>query len=255
MNLMHLGDIMSYIVCKKCGGYYELKGGESLENFDKCQCGGDLSYTEKLPQKQEENDKPKLICSNCLKENEDGIFCSKCGGKLIAVKNGRAVNNIKNFDEQKQIENLSDNAFKKVKIDYDVPREPKEFLERISWLGVVIGAVFFVISAFISIFLEFYLIRSSYGYPGYFDFAFTFNVLIIIVCLLSIASGGLAAFISKSRDYDDGLVNGLLVGIISSVILGFFVGISIAIVGIVIFSILAAIGGAVGILLRRKWDG
>ncbi|AEG17290.1 hypothetical protein [Methanobacterium paludis] len=33
-----------YLICKKCGGYYELQPGESPEDFDSCQCGGKLEY-------------------------------------------------------------------------------------------------------------------------------------------------------------------------------------------------------------------
>jgi hypothetical protein len=34
---------MSYLVCDKCGGCYELQEGESSEDFsDKCECGGKL---------------------------------------------------------------------------------------------------------------------------------------------------------------------------------------------------------------------
>lgn len=33
----------SYLVCNKCGGYYELQPGESLKDFEtKCECGGHL---------------------------------------------------------------------------------------------------------------------------------------------------------------------------------------------------------------------
>lgn len=37
-----------YLVCKKCDGYYQLEPGESPENFDKCQCGGELEYKKEL---------------------------------------------------------------------------------------------------------------------------------------------------------------------------------------------------------------
>ena len=36
-----------YIVCEKCGGYYTLKKGESLDDFEACHCGGELKYAEK----------------------------------------------------------------------------------------------------------------------------------------------------------------------------------------------------------------
>jgi hypothetical protein len=38
---------MSYLVCNKCGGYYELQPGDSLDNFD-LQCGGRLKYYNSL---------------------------------------------------------------------------------------------------------------------------------------------------------------------------------------------------------------
>jgi Protein of unknown function (DUF2927). len=40
---------MPYLICKKCGGYYQLQGEEAPDDFhDKCQCGGDLEYLESL---------------------------------------------------------------------------------------------------------------------------------------------------------------------------------------------------------------
>ena len=92
-------------------------------------------------------DKPKFICSNCMKENEDGIFCSSCGGRLIAVKNGKMFNNIKNWEESKELEKLSYRSFRKEKTydDNDL-NVPKGLFERISWIGVLAGTRFFVIS-------------------------------------------------------------------------------------------------------------
>jgi hypothetical protein len=38
---------MPYLVCEKCGGYYELKEGESPQDFeDTCPCGGNLLYVD-----------------------------------------------------------------------------------------------------------------------------------------------------------------------------------------------------------------
>jgi hypothetical protein len=40
---------MPYLVCEKCGGYYKLQDGESPDDFlDKCECGGDLKYSNAL---------------------------------------------------------------------------------------------------------------------------------------------------------------------------------------------------------------
>jgi hypothetical protein len=33
-----------YLVCQKCGGYYKLQSGELPEDYDVCQCGGELEY-------------------------------------------------------------------------------------------------------------------------------------------------------------------------------------------------------------------
>jgi len=39
---------MAYLICEKCGGYYELEEGESHDKFSECQCGGKLRYSESL---------------------------------------------------------------------------------------------------------------------------------------------------------------------------------------------------------------
>lgn len=39
-------NVMPYLFCKKCKGYYELNEGESLEDFERCECGGELIFSE-----------------------------------------------------------------------------------------------------------------------------------------------------------------------------------------------------------------
>ncbi len=39
---------MGYLICEKCGGYYELQPGEHPEDFNECQCGGKLQYKEEI---------------------------------------------------------------------------------------------------------------------------------------------------------------------------------------------------------------
>ncbi|BDZ71476.1 hypothetical protein [Methanobacterium petrolearium] len=48
-----------FLVCEKCGGYYELQPGESPEDFAACECGGDLNYTKtfNIPNQDSENKK------------------------------------------------------------------------------------------------------------------------------------------------------------------------------------------------------
>ncbi len=35
---------LGYLICESCNGYYELQEGESITDFDSCQCGGPLKY-------------------------------------------------------------------------------------------------------------------------------------------------------------------------------------------------------------------
>lgn len=39
---------MSYLICESCNGYYELKEGESPDDFENCQCGGNLRYVDEI---------------------------------------------------------------------------------------------------------------------------------------------------------------------------------------------------------------
>lgn len=42
---------MPYLICQNCGGYYHLDDDESPDDFDRCQCGGKLIYSEYLEYK------------------------------------------------------------------------------------------------------------------------------------------------------------------------------------------------------------
>jgi len=42
---------MPYLICQNCGGYYQLGDDESPADFDSCQCGGKLIYSENLDSK------------------------------------------------------------------------------------------------------------------------------------------------------------------------------------------------------------
>lgn len=91
---------MRYLVCEKCGGHYELKPGESIDDFIGCECGGKFKYSRKID-KIENNDKPTEInktqdqtsinpqstvtnideyCANCGSPNKkEAVFCKNCG--------------------------------------------------------------------------------------------------------------------------------------------------------------------------------
>ena len=70
---------MSYLICEKCGGYYELQEGESIEDFDSCQCGGKLGYNRKNTTKNFELEKQKQskalgIYDNIKREKTHNYF-------------------------------------------------------------------------------------------------------------------------------------------------------------------------------------
>ncbi|MEG3225214.1 MAG: hypothetical protein BME94_06795 [Methanobacteriales archaeon Met13] len=44
---------MGYLRCENCGDYYELNEGESVEDFEACQCGGKLVFTEVIEEKED----------------------------------------------------------------------------------------------------------------------------------------------------------------------------------------------------------
>lgn len=77
------GVLMKYLICEKCGGYYELQEGESADDFQSCECGGNLIQADTLPQGLSKKSK-EIICDKCGTENVVGaLFCKKCGVELL----------------------------------------------------------------------------------------------------------------------------------------------------------------------------
>ncbi|UTB31832.1 MAG: hypothetical protein NKF70_09985 [Methanobacterium sp. ERen5] len=106
---------MGYLICEKCGGYYELQKGELLSDFDCCQCGGKLEYYEdfipdKILDKNLLGYEPKLKTNDEIKKiidynidlnnnaelkkcrsfgtlnHSESRFCSKCDKSLLSLK-------------------------------------------------------------------------------------------------------------------------------------------------------------------------
>ncbi|MBI5680532.1 MAG: hypothetical protein HZC47_06555 [Methanobacterium sp.] len=73
---------MSYIICDKCGGYYELKEGESPDEFDSCQCGGKLRYANYLYGKSYDSNESE----NKIKEKISGFWNKQNrNGKIVLI--------------------------------------------------------------------------------------------------------------------------------------------------------------------------
>ena len=37
-----------FLFCSECNGYYELQEGESIDDFESCECGNKLEYVDKI---------------------------------------------------------------------------------------------------------------------------------------------------------------------------------------------------------------
>ena len=82
--LIRRKNIKRYIRCKRCNGYYLLKKGESIEDFEKCTCGGDLEYFKYISSKKADKKSNQFlsldifICCFITSATDDviGTLCS-----------------------------------------------------------------------------------------------------------------------------------------------------------------------------------
>ena len=105
------GVSMSHLVCEKCGGYYELKDGESPEDFEKCQCGGELRYIQNFDSHFDEEMDPLNeinICPSCGTENlANEKFCKSCDSLIKTENNKKNQSNpVKTIEESKSQKNI-----------------------------------------------------------------------------------------------------------------------------------------------------
>ncbi len=88
---------MSYLICEKCGGYYELQEGESIEDFDSCQCGGKLGYDGKKDTKNFASEKQKqskaLGIYNDIKHEKTRNYFKKRDKKMESYNSENLVSN------------------------------------------------------------------------------------------------------------------------------------------------------------------
>ena len=88
---------MSYLICEKCGGYYELQEGESIEDFDSCQCGGELGYDRKKDTKNFVSEKQKqskaLGIYNDIKQEKSHNYFKKRDIKMESYNSENLVSN------------------------------------------------------------------------------------------------------------------------------------------------------------------
>ncbi|MBP2046849.1 zinc-ribbon domain-containing protein [Methanobacterium aggregans] len=239
---------MSYLVCEKCGKYYELHEGKESFYYDKCECGGRLHYTGSLNQNTSPRIQIQVIaatkkkCPHCGFENPKGaLFCLDCGKELGILNNSTKPHDFK--PENRDVLNLSDDTLNK--------NTNEKVSSLMGILGVITGFGFLMITIIgaVLILIGTKIPQSAANIPQ--------NILAglgIIAIVITIISGMLASYIGGSKSYKAGIINGGLVGFILSVLMGVVSGASVFLMGFLVFGVLSILGGIVGTLLRRHND-
>lgn len=95
---------MSFLVCDKCNGYYELQDGESPEDFNlECECGGNLKYTENI----ETEPSIKSYCPNCQTKNvKNAVYCPECGHKLYEDSSDGSEDKLMEIPDSRKFKNM-----------------------------------------------------------------------------------------------------------------------------------------------------
>lgn len=207
---------MSYLICEECGKYYELNEGKSSFNYDKCECGGKLTYFDSLNENKYLKSYPSLekVCSNCgVKIPRNSKECYNCGFKFTD-----ASEKVKNY-------------------------------RRVSWVGVALGFGFLMTTTLMTVFAIF-----GTNIPQRPEDIPTKALIIfgISTMLGAVISGLISSYIGGSVKFKNGMVNGGLVGVILGLVVGISGG-SIAFLGVIaVFGSLSALGGIFGTLLKRR---
>lgn len=178
---------MGYLKCDNCGGHYELKNNESLDDFsDTCDCGGTLNYFESnnpIINKNiisYSNDNVLKPCPHCNFNNKTTAkFCKQCG---------------KNF-EKNLIDRINDD---------------------INLFAVFIGLGISCIVLIVGSFLFGSIVASA---------SLDISIYIALVLIFMVLCGGTATGIAGCSEFKDGAVNGMFMSLVALVILGFVLGI------------------------------
>ena len=255
---------MGYVICEKCGGYYELEEGESLEDFEACNCGGTLSYVESI---QKERTKPKnaIKCNICGHEQTRGIICSKCGSR-IKIKT--------NYQNNFKIDHRYD--YRHVLAE----SSSINFFEKINWNGVTSGIIFYIVASIIikivgGIFLGWgYFVALNANITTISPIVWVISLIFgLISAIIPIASGFWAVSNITTRDYITGIMTGGMVGVIVGILVGILSltvgllfsgfygqinigvgiisGLVVLIIGIIYGGAMTAAGGLIAVYVRK----
>ncbi|MTK63083.1 MAG: zinc ribbon domain-containing protein [Methanobacterium sp.] len=206
---------MSYLVCEQCGKYYELEEGKTSYSYDKCECGGKLSYRNSL-------DRTATVIEPAVSKNK----CEKCGAEI--PPNTGICKNCGNPGDHLGVEQTSG----------------------LSLVGVAVGFGFLLLTTLVAVFALFG--NNIPLKPD--DIPYRILIIFgVIATIISIVSGLIASYIGGSTKFTDGIVNGGLVGVVLGVLVALTSG-SVASIGVlVVFSFLSGMGGLVGTALKRRF--
>ncbi len=190
-NLIIRGDgLMGYLFCKKCGGYYELSEGESLNDFAHCSCGGSLIYTEHF-----EGLKPSPNNFDALKESD---YSDKSGKYNNSEKNhdvsnekkdtlNHEVNNsevpISDFEDEKNEEHPNDKIKKVSSVNGG-----KNTSKQLSTFGLILMLVGLLLLIF-AFFYPFLFIGSTINNPEYILVLLVQTVWIYLISIIMMILG------------------------------------------------------------------
>lgn len=119
---------------------------------------------------------------------------------------------------------------------------------KINWKGVLVGFLFLFISIILSVIALFgtNIPTSTLNFSS--EDLTIFSILIIV---LTIASGSISAYVSGSKRYQEGAINGGLVGVILGLVLGILGGLMVFVSGILVFGLLSMLGGIFSSFFRK----
>lgn len=213
---------MSYLICKKCGKEYPLPEGKESFNYQNCECGGKLEYSP-LPKR------------NYVMTQQDLLNTQR---DLLNTQR----------DTQQDFPNKEDGS----PITQQDPQN-KQYTRpsphsRIKWKGVLVGLSFLFISLILSVMIAFgeNIPTSPSDIP--IEFLTYFSM---IITALTIFAGSISAYLSGSKKFLEGALNGGMVGVILGFILGLAGGALVFLSGILIFGSISMIGGIIGIFPRK----
>lgn len=206
---------MSYLVCEQCGKYYELDEGKTSFSYEKCECGGKLSYRNNL-------DRTATAANPVITNNK----CGKCGAEI--PPNTAICNNCGNNSEQLGIEQSTG----------------------LSIAGVAVGFGFLLLTTLIAVFA---LFGNNIPLKAE-DIPYRMLIIFgVIATIVSILSGLVASYIGGSTKFQDGFLNGGLVGVVLGILVALTSGSLASIEVLLIFGFLSGMGGLVGTVLKRKY--